>query len=90
LVAPDLAVEVLSESNTKPEIDRKLREYVSAGVGLVWVVDPQKRIAQVYTSARRSKRITQEHSLDGGSVLPGFVQPLRELFTDGEPQARFR
>ncbi len=82
LVAPDLAVEVLSESNTKPEIDRKLREYFRAGVSLVWVVDPKKRIAQVYTSARRSKRITEKQSLDGGSVLPGFVLPLRELFDD--------
>jgi Uma2 family endonuclease len=81
LVAPDLAVEVLSASNTKLEIDRKLREYFSAGVRMVWVVDPKKRIAQIYTSARRSKRITEKQSLDGGSVLPGFVLPLKELFT---------
>jgi len=82
LLVPDLVVEVLSESNTKPEIDRKLREYFSAGVSLAWVVDPKKRVAQVYTSVRRSLRITEDQSLDGGAVLPGFVMPLKELFTD--------
>jgi len=85
LLAPDLAVEVLSKSNTKAEMNRKLGEYFRAGVDLVWVVDPKKRVAQVYTSPRRSKLITEHESLDGGSVLPGFVLPLRELFPDREP-----
>jgi len=85
LLAPDLVVEVLSESNTKAEIDRKLGEYFRAGVRLVWVVDPKKRIARVYTSARRSKRITEKQSLDGGSVLPDFVLPLKELSTAAKP-----
>src|SRR5206468_3137285 len=35
-IAPDLAVEILSESNTKAEMDRKLREYFAAGARLVW------------------------------------------------------
>jgi Uma2 family endonuclease len=84
LLTPDLVVEVLSESNTKPEIDRNLREYFRAGVRLAWVIDPKKRVARVYTSARRSRRITENQSLDGGSVLPGFVLPLKELFSDSD------
>ena len=45
-LAPDLAVEVLSEGNTKPEMARKVREYFDAGVLLVWLIDPRKRTAQ--------------------------------------------
>ena len=85
LLAPDLAVEVLSESNTKAEINRKLREYFRAGVKSVWVVDTKKREAQVYTSARKSVHVNEDQAIDGGSVLPGFVLPLRDLFTDGTP-----
>ena len=40
-LAPDLAVEVLSESNTRAEMDRKLRDYFAAGVLLVWYFDPR-------------------------------------------------
>jgi Uma2 family endonuclease len=85
LLAPDLAVEVISRSNTKVEIDRKLREYFAAGTRLAWVIDPKKRIARVYTSARRFKRITEKQSLDGGSVLPGFEVPLQDVLKAGLP-----
>src|SRR5438876_2742933 len=39
-LTPDLAVEVLSESNTTAEMTRKLRDYFTAGVRLVWYLDP--------------------------------------------------
>jgi Uma2 family endonuclease len=85
LLAPDLVVEVLSKSNRKAEMDRKLREYFSAGVRLVWIVDPRKRTARVYTAVDQSVLIKEGQSLDGGAVLPGFVLPLSELFADDEP-----
>jgi Uma2 family endonuclease len=85
LLAPDLVVEVLSKSNRKAEMDRKLREYFSAGVRLVWIVDPKKRTARIYTAIDQSVLIKEGQSLDGGAVLPGFVLPLSELFADDEP-----
>ena len=51
-LVPDLAIEVISESNTPAEIRRKLGEYFAAGVRLAWVIDPRKRTARVHTSAR--------------------------------------
>src|SRR5437588_6705243 len=50
-LSPDLAVEVISKGNTKKEIDRKLREYFDSGTRLAWVVQPKKRLVEVYTSA---------------------------------------
>lgn len=79
-LAPDLAVEVLSEGNTKKEIDRKLREYFQAGTRLVWYVDPKARTVRVYTSPRRSRLVTEDQALDGGTVLPGFKLPLKKPF----------
>lgn len=49
-VAPDLAIEVLSESNTRAEMDRKLRDYFFAGVQMVWLINPKTQTAEVYTS----------------------------------------
>jgi Uma2 family endonuclease len=79
-IAPDLAVEVLSKSNTKPEITRKLGEYFQAGVRLVWVVDPKKRTVRVYTAPKTSILKKYGESLDGGDVLPGFSLPLAKIF----------
>jgi Uma2 family endonuclease len=77
---PDLAIEVLSESNTPAEIRRKLGEYFAAGVRLAWVIDPKKRTARVHTSARRSRLVRANQSLDGGEILPGFSVRLADLF----------
>jgi Uma2 family endonuclease len=79
-LAPDLAVEVLSATNTKAEMERKLKDYFFAGVCLVWLVDPKKRVVDVYTAPDQPVRLRVGQSLDGGDVLPGFALPLRELF----------
>jgi Uma2 family endonuclease len=79
-LAPDLAVEVLSASNTPREIARKLREYVKAGVRLAWVIDIQLRTVNVYTAPENPTILSGDDSLNGGDVLPGFTFPLRELF----------
>lgn len=77
---PNLAVEVLSPSNTKGEMDRKLRDYFLAGVELVWVIEPKAQTAKSYTSPEDFLHISKTGSLDGGSVLPGFRLPLKQLF----------
>lgn len=84
-LAPDLVVEVLSKSNTKGEMSRKLREYFEAGVRLVWMVEPKKRSVRVHTAVDQSVLFAEGQSLDGGAVLPGFVLSVNELFPKDDP-----
>ena len=81
-VVPDLAVEVLSPSNTAKEMARKRGEYFQAGVRLVWEIDPRTRTARVYTSETEFTDLTGADVLDGGAVLPGFTLPLAQLFAE--------
>jgi Uma2 family endonuclease len=85
-LVPDLAVEVLSRSNTEEEMARKLREYFAAGVRLVWLVDPEARTVAVYTSAEQFTLLDQTQALDGGDVLSGFTLPLSQLFAELDRQ----
>ncbi len=82
-LAPDLAVEVLSEGNTKAEMVRKVREYFDASVRLVWLIDPKKRTARVFSAPEKSILVRALQSLDGGDVLPGFVLSLADLLDRG-------
>ena len=85
-LAPDLAVEVLSESNTPAEIDQKLREYFESGTRLAWVVDPRARTAAVYPARGDPAAVLDEAGrLDGGLVLPGFALPVADLFRGVPP-----
>ena len=81
-LAPDLAVEVLSPSNTPREMARKRREYFAAGARLVWEVHPRRRTVTVYTGPTASTRLTEADILTGDPVLPGFALKLAELFAD--------
>ena len=78
--APDLAVEILSKSNTRKEIDRKRREYFDAGVRLLWVADPRKKTVKVYTSCDDCLTLGMADTLDGGTVLPGFNLSIGEWY----------
>jgi Uma2 family endonuclease len=80
-LAPDLAVEVLSESNTKAEIDQKLREYFASGTRFAWIVDPRDRTVAVYHGPDAPTDILQEtDTLDGEQVVPGFSMPILLMF----------
>jgi Uma2 family endonuclease len=81
-LAPDLAVEVLSPSERMTAVAKKVELYLAAGVQLVWVVDPQRKIVRVYTPGRTARilRAANDDALDGGDVLPGFSLRLADVF----------
>jgi Uma2 family endonuclease len=87
-LAPDLAVEVLSEGNTPAEMARKVREYFEAGVVLVWLIDPRKRTARVFTTIGKPALVRADQALDGRAVLPGFMVPLSDLLDRGRRPRR--
>lgn len=86
-LAPDLAVEVLSASNTASEMATKRQNDFSAGTRLVWQIDPATRSAEVYTGPDDCTKLDESQSLDGSAIVPGFVLPLHELFDRLDEQA---
>jgi Uma2 family endonuclease len=80
--APELAVEVLSESNTPAEMAQKRAEYFAAGTRLVWEIDAATRTVQVFTGPDAFTQLHESDTLTGGDVLPGFTLNLTEFFND--------
>jgi Uma2 family endonuclease len=79
-LVPNLAVEVLSASNTRGEMRLKRADYFSAGVEVVWEVDAKTRTVTVWTSETESTKLKGKATLDGGDVLPGLKLPLARVF----------
>lgn len=79
-VAPELCVEVLSPSNTRPKMTRKIREYFNRGVRTVWVVDPEERTATVYHQPGNGQVLWDDATITSEDVLPGFSCPVAEFF----------
>lgn len=83
--APDLAVEIVSPSDSAEEIQAKVSEYESAGVHQVWVVYPRTRTVVVHEGSGAARTLGVDDILDGDDVVPGFRYPLADLFDrDGE------
>ncbi|CAN0503919.1 unnamed protein product, partial [Phaeothamnion confervicola] len=77
---PDLCVEVVSPSNTMKQLKAKAKEYLFAGVRLVWIIDPEDRTATVIADPLESRTLEADATLDGGAVLPGFSCKVSDLF----------
>ncbi len=78
--APDIAAEVLSPSNTKKEMQRKLSQFFAAGCKLAWIIDPHTRTVEVWDSVSGPSGVLRESDSLETPLLPGFVFPIAKLF----------
>jgi Uma2 family endonuclease len=82
-LAPDLAVEVVSEDE---DIFKKARDYLYAGTKIVWAIYYYEKAVYVLwldeNGEVRSKAHDINATLEGGEVLPGFKLPVRDIFLD--------
>ena len=79
-VAPDLAVEIVSPSDTLYDIQEKVFEYLDAGTQLVWMVEPVGQTVTVYRSRADIKILTIKDTLTGDDVIKGFSCSVAEIF----------
>ena len=78
--APDLAVEVVSPSNSSDEISTKVEDYLKSGSRLVWIVYPKRKIVVVYRTNNTVSFLSETDELEGEDLLPNFRLPLKKIF----------
>jgi len=79
-LSPDLAIEVLSPSETASELEEKLDDYLVSGTSLIWVVDPVRRTVMTIPADAPVRWLREGDTLDGGAVIPGFACRVPEIF----------
>ena len=78
-LAPDLAVEVISPSDSYTEVAEKVAQLLEAGTQLVVLIDPRTRTVSLHYDDVID-RLTEADTLTLGDVLPGFECVVGELF----------
>lgn len=81
--APDLVVEILAMSDLGEHVAEKVRDWLRAGVRLVWHVDPVGGATAMY-HGDEVRFIEAVEPLDGADVLPGFHLRLQDLLDEME------
>ena len=77
---PDLAVEVLSPSDSLKQLGRKIGEFLENGVPIVWLVDPARQTVTIYRSLTETQQLTLKDTITAEPVLPGFSVPISRFF----------
>ena len=77
---PDLAVEVISPTDRYTEVEAKVKEWFAGGTLMVIVVNPRNRTVRVYRSLADSDLLTEDDTLNGGDVVPGWRLPVADIF----------
>jgi Uma2 family endonuclease len=81
-MVPDMAIEIVTPSNTADQVQEKIHDYFAAGVRRVWVVYPRQQEVYDYASPAKIQVLQLGQDLDGGELIPGFRLPLAVLFED--------
>jgi Uma2 family endonuclease len=80
-IIPDIAIEILSPSESPRAIHRKLKQYFAAGVKEVWILDPESATAEIWTGPRLPEHELAASAALTSPLLPGFALPLSDLFS---------
>ena len=80
LLAPDIALEVVSPNDEAYEVEDKIEEYLTAGMPLIWVAYPRTKRVMVFRADGSVARLKETDALSGESLLPGFSCLVGELF----------
>lgn len=78
--APDLAVEVVSPTQTAEEVCEKVRDFLRAGTCVVWVIYPRSREVSMHTPDGLARTYNEHDTLTLPDVLPGFACTVAALF----------
>jgi Uma2 family endonuclease len=78
--APDLAVEIVSPSESRPDLMTKIAEYFASGAQQVWLLFPEQVRVNLYTSPFDVQILFDEDEITGGELLPGFCCQVKGLF----------
>ena len=78
--APDVAIEVVSPSNTPSELNRKAREYFASGTLVMWIADPAPRTVVIKRPGVDDRVFGPEDTLIGAPEIPGFSCAVADIF----------
>jgi len=78
-IAPDFVVELRSATDTLDSLRQKMAEYITNGVCLGWLIDPQNQQVEIYRQQQQVEVLRSPTHLSGEDVLPGFILDLAQI-----------
>src|SRR5580704_11743079 len=81
-LCPDFVVELRSDADRKAKLRKKMREYITQGARLGWLIDLVDGKVEIYRPGQPVEVLEQPTTLSGEDVLPGFVLDMKGILSD--------
>jgi Uma2 family endonuclease len=85
--APELAVEVVSPSDSAEDLEVKVEQYLQSGSRQVWIAYPKTKRIYVFRPGTQPMVLDETQTLEGGDLLPGFSMKVADLFSENHVTA---
>jgi len=78
-LCPDFVVELRSPSDRLVTLQRRLRELIRNGAQLGWLIDPGRRVVQIYRAGEPVETLLVPSTISADPLLPGFLLDMRAI-----------
>jgi Uma2 family endonuclease len=78
--APDLAVEVVSQTDLYLDVVDAVADWLEYGARLILVVNPRRQTVAVHRPGQPIRVLGMDDTLSGEDVVPGWSMAVRDLF----------
>jgi len=85
--APDFVVELRSPDDRLSRVRPKMREWVDNGTKLAWLIDPERRVVEIYRPDREPETLVDVNSVEGDGPVDGFILDLRPVWDPAKPKS---
>jgi Uma2 family endonuclease len=79
-IDPDFVIELMSPTDILGQVQQKMEEYMSCGVKLGWLINPDAERVEIYRARKEKEIIDNPINLSGEDVLPGLIVDLSKIF----------
>jgi Uma2 family endonuclease len=79
-IAPDFVIELRPPTDSLPDLQAKMVEYIESGVRLGWLIDPQTKRVHIYRPNQEPEILDDPEAVSGEDVLPGLAVNPRSVW----------
>ena len=79
-IDPDFVIELMSPSDSWKELQSKMSEYLSCGVRLGWLINPDETKVEIYRQGKQKEILEHPQTLLGEDILPNLVVDLSDIW----------
>ncbi|MDJ0745376.1 MAG: Uma2 family endonuclease [Xenococcaceae cyanobacterium MO_167.B27] len=79
-IAPDFVIELMSPTDNLSDVQQKMEEYMSCGVRLGWLINPDERRVEIYRLGQEKEVLDNPSNLSGEDILPNLMVNLSDIF----------